>query len=247
MKKRWSTVWLVTALVALSAAVYAFQILKFGDIRDTGFYFFQDLAFLPLQVAIVTIVLGKFFKEREKQAGLKKINMAVGAFFSEAGGGLLRELLAFCAAPEEFAGLMGVAQSWTSKDYRRAAAAVKKSDLAMDGRRGNLGTVKALLSEKRSFLIVMLGNPNLMEHDSFTDMIWAVFHLADELLAREDFSQLPDSDLNHLEGDMKRALRMMMLQWLPYMRHLQAEYPYLFSLEVRRNPFIKTESVVIRT
>jgi hypothetical protein len=93
----------------------------------------------------------------------------------------------------------------------------------------------------------MLGNPNLLEHDSFTDMVWAVFHLADELSARQSLSQLPHPDLNHLEGDMKRALRMMMLQWLSYMRHLQAEYPYLFSLEVRRNPFIHPDDVVIRT
>lgn len=246
MKKRWSSVWLVIALIALSAAIYAFQILRFGDLRDTGFYFFQDLAFLPLQVAIVTVVLGKFLKEREKQASLKKINMAVGAFFSEAGCGLFRALLPYCADPEEFAGHMHITQSWTSRDYRQAAAAIRKSNLAMDGLKGDLTAVKTLISEKRSFLIAMLGNPNLMEHDSFTDMIWAVFHLADELLAREGLLQLPKQDLNHLEGDMKRALRMMMLQWLSYMRHLQAEYPYLFSLEVRRNPFINTESVVIR-
>jgi hypothetical protein len=132
MKKRWSSVWLFIALIALSAAVYAYQILRFGDLRDTWFYFFQDLAFLPLQVAIVTIVLGKFLKERDKQAGLKKINMAVGAFFSEAGCGLFRELLNYCSDPEEFAGHMRITQSWTGRDYRKAFAAIGKAPA--DGR-----------------------------------------------------------------------------------------------------------------
>jgi len=30
-------------------------------------------------------------------------------------------------------------------------------------------------------LLGLLGNPNLLEHDSFTDLLWAVFHLMEEL------------------------------------------------------------------
>jgi hypothetical protein len=34
--------------------------------------------------------------------------------------------------------------------------------------------------------------------------------------------------------------------WLDYMRHLKADYPYLFSLAIRTNPFRLDASPVIR-
>jgi hypothetical protein len=48
------------------------------------------------------------------------------------------------------------------------------------------------------FLLGLMANPNLLEHESFTDLLWAVFHLTDELTHREDVSALADADLEHL-------------------------------------------------
>ena len=36
-----------------------------------------------------------------------------------------------------------------------------------------------------------------------------------------------------------------LLQWLDYMRHLKADYPYLFSLAIRTNPFRHDASPII--
>jgi hypothetical protein len=41
----------------------------------------------------------------------------------------------------------------------------------------------------------------------------------------------------HLGGDIKRALGRLLGEWVDYMHHLKVEYPYLFSLAVRTNPF----------
>jgi hypothetical protein len=76
-------------------------------------------------------------------------------------------------------------------------------------------------------------------------MLWAVFHLAEELEARGDFSKLPASDLKHLEGDIKRAYMAITVEWLWYMDHLRRQYPYLFSLAVRQNPFDASASVIV--
>jgi hypothetical protein len=73
-----------------------------------------------------------------------------------------------------------------------------------------------------------------------------VFHLAEELEAREDFSKLPASDLKHLEGDIKRAYTAITVEWLWYMDHLRRNYPYLFSLAVRTNPFDSSASVIVK-
>lgn len=83
----------------------------------------------------------------------------------------------------------------------------------------------------------LLGNPNLLEHEAFTELLWAVFHLAEELGNRRDVSSLPQSDYDHLIGDIKRVYVLLGAEWLSYMRHLQENYPYLFSLAVRTNPF----------
>ena len=97
--------------------------------------------------------------------------------------------------------------------------------------------LKNFLTGKRSFLLGLLENPNLLEHESFTDLLWAVFHLTEELNSRADTTGLPDTDYEHLSGDIKRAYVLLISEWLSYMKHLKVDYPYLFSLAVRTNPF----------
>jgi len=86
----------------------------------------------------------------------------------------------------------------------------------------------------------------LLEHESFTDLLWAVFHLTEELACRTNVKQLPDTDYAHLSGDIKRAYVLLISEWLAYMKHLKADYPYLFSLAVRTNPFDPNASVEVR-
>jgi len=246
MKKISSNVWFALLFIVVSIAIYALQVTQFGTPGDTAFYFLQDMAFLPLQVVIVTIVLGKVLKTREKRESLKKMNMAIGAFFSEAGTVVLVELMKFNPKSRELQHNLNVTAKWTNRDFQRALIFVKSSDFSIDWQIGDLSVLKTLLAEKRGFLLSMLGNPNLLEHDLFTDMLWAVFHLADELAARDSLAELPDSDLDHMAVDIKRALNALLVQWLSHMAHLLVEYPYLFSLEARRNPFQDEVSVIIR-
>ncbi|MBI5656126.1 MAG: hypothetical protein HZC44_04605, partial [Geobacter sp.] len=98
---------------------------------------------------------------------------------------------------------------------------------------------------RRQFMLGLMGNPNLLEHDEFTDLLWAVFHLIEELEARQNFIGLPEADLDHLSGDIRRAYVNLLRQWLVYMQHLKNDYPYLFSLAVRTNPLNPEARVVI--
>ena len=85
-------------------------------------------------------------------------------------------------------------------------------------------------------MLGLLENPNLLEHDEFTDLLWAVFHLIEELEVRRSLDRLPGSDMNHLSVDIKRAYSHLIREWIMYMRHLQQDYPYLYSLAARTNP-----------
>jgi hypothetical protein len=79
-------------------------------------------------------------------------------------------------------------------------------------------------------------NPNLLEHESFTDLLMSVFHLTEELAHRGDFSTLPDTDYRHLAEDIKRAYKSLLSEWLEYMKYIRTSYPYFYSLAVRANP-----------
>lgn len=67
---------------------------------------------------------------------------------------------------------------------------------------------------ERSFLLGLLTNQNLLEHEEFTDLLWATFHLLEELTYRHDFSRLPKSDLDHLVGDLNRVYALLICRLL---------------------------------
>ena len=95
------------------------------------------------------------------------------------------------------------------------------------------------------FMLSLLENPNLLEHESFTDLLLAIFHLSEELVARDTLDGLPQSDYEHLAGDIKRAYTLLIREWLAYMMHLKDNYPYLFSLVIRANPLDADASPVV--
>ena len=96
--------------------------------------------------------------------------------------------------------------------------------------------LRARLDREKTYLLSLLGNQALLEHEAFTDLLWAVTHLAEELHVRGDFDGLPATDRAHLVVDVKRAYTQLGVQWIDYLRHLQTQYPFLFSLAVRTNP-----------
>jgi hypothetical protein len=245
MKKNKSAALLVLLFVSVSLAFYSVQILLFHRLEDTAFLFFQDMAFLPLEVAIVTVILGRILNSREKRERLKKLKIAINAFFEETGTAFTGSLMQLSRITGDIKANLDITLGWTENDFQRAAKQIRGSDFKIECIPENLPALKTLLIEKRGFLLAMLSNPNLLEHESYTDMLWAVFHLTDELIARENLTGLPEPDLKHLSADAERALKTLLVQWLGYMAHLKANYPYLFSLEVRKDPFGENSHVVI--
>jgi hypothetical protein len=138
---------------------------------------------------------------------------------------------------EERRELFSISGKWTDRDFRAMGEALGKQEFKVDSKEVSLKDIKSLLVGKRDFMIRLLENPLLLEHETFTDLLWAVFHLTEELEGRTDLSTLSDADYAHLSGDIGRAYNLLVREWLLYMRHLEKNYPYLFSLAVRMNPF----------
>jgi hypothetical protein len=208
-------------------------------------YFIGDLAFLFLTILIVTFFLEKILADREKRAILVKLNMVIGTFFSEVGFDLLKLLSTFDNDLLRVREMLMIKKDWSDQDFVKAKKSLRTHASNLDSRKGNLKELKIFLVGKRQFLLVLMENPNLLEHEYFTNLLWAVFHLTDELGHRVDTTKLPETDLNHLSGDIKRAYHELILQWLDYVKHLKHDYPYLFSLALRKNPFDPSVSIEV--
>lgn len=234
------------SLIILSVAVYFAHYLIFRDLHHIFIYLIGDIAFVFLEVLLVTLILHQFLERREKRLMMNKLNMLIGTFFSEIGRDLLLSFIFFDANPKEFSERFLVSSEWSAKDFMNISRFLRKRNYNIDLKKGDLDKLKALLISKRFFLLSLLGNPNVLEHESFTDVLWAVFHLLEELSFRKDLSALPQADYHHLAGDLQRAYSRLVSEWFYYMKHLKASYPYLFSLAMRTNPFNATSSVEIR-
>ena len=237
MKRRNWYLLLGLALVVLSAILYLVHYSVFKDSHHIFIYMLGDMAFLPLEILFVTLIVAGLLDERDKRVALEKMNMVIGAFFSEVGTELLRSICTVARGSEERKELFSVSGKWTDSDFRRMTEALGEHEFKLDSRQLDLEKIKGLLVAKRDFMVRLLENPLLLEHETFTDLLWAVFHLTDELDLRADLSGLSDPDYAHLSGDLVRAYNLLVREWLLYMRHLEKSYPYLFSLAVRLNPF----------
>ncbi|MFC1942015.1 hypothetical protein ACFLWU_02220 [Chloroflexota bacterium] len=240
-------VFLIAAAIFLAASglLYYIHYLIFGDPHHIFIYLLGDLGFLPLEVFFVVIVIERILARREKQAMLYKLNMVIGAFFSEVGNRLLAELLEHFDNREEISRNLNITKDWTVKDFKRADAFAYHLKIDIDVSKMDLEELKAYLSQKRLYLLTLLENPNLLEHDRFTDLLWAVTHLDEELEARPSFNNLPEHDLEHLAVDIQRMYDHLASEWLDYVQHLKANYPFLYSLILRTHPFQEHPSAVI--
>lgn len=233
--------------VALSLATYVVHYLIFRDARSIFFYLIMDVGFLFLNVLVVIVFIERLLARREKRAMLEKLNMVIGAFFSEVGLELLRRFAACVAHAEDLKARCGIRQDWKHTDFVKAEAAAAAFPYEMTMAPAVLRELRAFLGKERDFMVRLLENPSLLEHDRFTDLLWAVFHLAEELAFREgNLEDLPPADLRHVEGDARRAYSAITVEWLVYTEHLKENYPFLFSLAARIDPFGEHPSATVR-
>ncbi len=244
-KYRWY-IWLALSLILASVTTYAIQLLIFRNPKDTFFYLFQDLAFVPVSVLLVTVVIDKLFRRREKRALLNKMNMVVGTFFSEMGNHLLKLTASFDCQASALTQLLGKEKNWSDTFIRDVKKHLGSHPFQLDVTgKGSLVGLKDYMVSRRDTLMRLLENPNLLEHETFTDLLWAVSHLTEELHLREDIGALSSRDAEHVANDVKRAYSSILYLWVDYIKHLRDDYPYMFSLAVRSNPFNPRASISV--
>jgi len=233
------------SLVALCAFFYVIHYAIFRDPHHIFIYMLGDIAFVPIEVLLVVVIVHRLLSDREKRARLEKLNMVIGAFFSEVGTRLLTYFSDFDPSLDEVRKDLIVAGDWSEQEFSDVSKRLRNYGYAVEIQKVDLEHVRSFLVGKRDFMVRLLENPSLLEHESFTGLLRAVFHLTEELEQREDVGRLPQTDYEHLAGDIQRAYALLVREWIEYMRHLKNNYPYLFSLAMRTNPFDQAASPLV--
>ncbi len=238
--------WISLTLVVASAITYFIHYLIFRDVHHIFIYMIGDIAFLFISVLVVTLFIERVLAQREKRVLINKLNMVIGTFFSEVGLNLMQQFSVFVSNSGDLSRQLEIKPGWTNKEFKAAAEAARRFPYKIQVDVPALVDLQTFLAQKRTFLVRLLENPNLLEHERFTDLLWAVFHLAEELSFRgEKIEHLPASDYEHLGGDLKRAYSQIACEWIAYAQHLKQSYPFLFSLAARINPFRPNPSAII--
>lgn len=199
-----------------------------------------ELAFTPLYILIVTLIIHELITRREKHVLLTKLNMVVGTFYSEVGTELLNYFVQFDPDSIEISRDLLRGIKWSEKGFARIRKELDDFEYCFDCKGENMLGVRDFLLDKRNFLLILSENPVLMELESFSELLWGIFHLTEELEKIAEVRDLVEGDFDHLNDDMKTTYILLVMEWLDYMSHLRKEHPYLFSLALRTNPFDPT-------
>lgn len=235
----------IVSLTALAVLLYGIHYLIFGDLHHILIFGLEDIAFIPLEVIFVSLILHRVLDLNAKKRQLSKLYMVIQIFFSEVGIKILRIYSKNDKNFEAISDDLKIQADWDKKkfarlkDIKRSYNPIVKFDI------DSMEETRTILYEQRKLLITLIENPALLEHETFTELLMAVFHLEEELRSRGDLKALPQTDKDHLANDAQRVYVLLGYEWVDYMEHMKDNYPYLFNFAIRVNPFNQADDVVI--
>lgn len=263
-------IYLIIFIAVMVFGTYGFMLIENKSLVDSAYFVIVTMATVGygdihpvttagkgLAVIIIVLGIGTFLgvvsniteimlAKHETKSRMQKLNMVIGVFFSEVGIGLLEIFSHYDPDFDAIRPGLTVTAKWSEKDFHNAITQSRTTQYGAKLEHINFPELKTFLMGKRDFMVRLLENPVLLEHEGFTDLLRAVFHLTEELTYRRDFATMPQTDSNHLAGDIKRSYHLIVSEWLVYMRFLKNNYPFLFSLAIRTNPFDPDKSVIVK-
>lgn len=213
-------------LVAVSVTVYLLQVLIFRDPRTTEFYIFQDFAFLPISIAVATLAVNALMAEREKRDKIAHTSMLRSQFFTGIGVPMLGVLAGCCSAQGR---LPVLPENGSQKDRDKTKADLMALPLSVHLDKAAYDRVRELLEGSRTELLILGSNPDLMEAECFTQLLWGCFHLLDEYRLRGDWAALKAEDISHFEEDFAQVLKLILVNNIDNAAYLRANFPNFYG------------------
>lgn len=215
-------------LICISALLFYSHYLIFGQAETTSYYSFMSICLIPINILTVTIVFENIIEIKSKKEKMNKLNMLIGMFFSEFGYQLMH-LIIKCDP--------------TGKNLICCFDNLKNVELKLQNHKHNVDINKIdiynledILLKNKETLINLMGNDNILEHETFTDLLMSIMHLRDEIIFMKH-NTFDDNAMIHLQVDISRVYKNITMQWVKYLYHLEKNYPYLYKNAIQVNPF----------
>ncbi len=215
---------IISVLLAISACIYGMQVFIFNDVRNTEFYIFQDMAFIPISIAITTVVVGELLDINNKRDSRQKTRMLTSTFFSDIGFELMSMLALVSNIDEEL--LHTINDTELSESDK--IAAIKKSDFTVNADMGIYTIISDVIIASKTDILILSSNPMLYDHEYFSDLLWELLHLMDEFRLRGDYVKLTPSDLTELNSDFAQVLELLLINWVVNAKYLKETYPNFY-------------------
>jgi len=235
---------------ALYFTIVTISTVGYGDISPTNiaskiFSIVLIIIGISTFLTIITNITQILIHRGQNRLRTRRLNMIIGVFFTEVGNELLNMFTQFDPGINKIRKDCLLNQDCSETDFISLRKKLQSYEYIIDPKLLDLRTLSEFLTRKGDLLLRQIENPSLIEHESFTELLWSVIHLRDELMSRQSLINLSEADIEHLANDAQRAYDALVRRWVDYLQHLKRSYPYLFSLAIRTNPFSDKPSAEI--
>ena len=229
---------LILLLLCASALLYAIHYLIFRDLHHLAIFGLHELAFVPLEVILVTLGLDQLVEKTHREEARSKVSIIETLYFNESGGTMLRYLTSFDPDAARLRELLQVTEDWHSSDFRQAIRQLKSYPFLLDLDRIDFFGLHYHLSQRHEYYRSMLENPALTQSEAFTEMIMKIYLLWEELDGRTNLYQLPEKDRNYLAELLHEIYRELTEYWLDNVYNHSIHNRFRLHRAVKSNPFL---------
>ncbi len=229
---------LILLLLCASALLYAIHYLIFRDLHHLAIFGLHELAFVPLEVILVTLGLDQLVEKTHREEARSKVSIIETLYFNESGGTMLRYLTSFDPDAARLRELLQVTEDWRSSDFRQAIRQLKSYPFLLDLDRIDFFGLHYHLSQRHEYYRSMLENPALTQSEAFTEMIMKIYLLWEELDGRTNLYQLPEKDRNYLAELLHEIYRELTEYWLDNVYNHSIHNRFRLHRAIESNPFL---------
>ncbi len=230
---------LILLLLCASALLYAIHYLIFRDLHHLAIFGLHELAFVPLEVILVTLGLDQLVEKTHREEARSKVSIIETLYFNESGGTMLRYLTSFDPDAARLRELLQVTEDWHSSDFRQAIRQLKSYPFLLDLDRIDFFGLHYHLSQRHEYYRSMLENPALTQSEAFTEMIMKIYLLWEELDGRTNLYQLPEKDRNYLAELLHEIYRELTEYWLDNVYNHSIHNRFRLHRAIESNPFME--------
>lgn len=229
---------LILLLLCASALLYAIHYLIFRDLHHLAIFGLHELAFVPLEVILVTLGLDQLVEKTHREEARSKVSIIETLYFNESGSTMLRYLTSFDPDAARLRELLQVTQDWRSSDFRQAIRQLKSYPFLLDLDRIDFFGLHYHLSQRHEYYRSMLENPALTQSEAFTEMIMKIYLLWEELDGRTNLYQLPEKDRSYLAELLHEIYRELTEYWLDNVYNHSIHNRFRLHRAIESNPFL---------